>query len=124
VTTFAFRLFLDVAEDLASRDDEAYRRSALGRAYHAIFGAARRALPPSLQLHMGQGRVHTLTWNQYAGSSTQTSRQIGGIGFRLRRMRERADYDASATFAATRVRDALNEAQLALALLDRHGYQP
>jgi hypothetical protein len=124
VTLFDFHAFLDVAEDLISHDDAAYRRSAVSRAYYAIFGASWRALPPPLQMHMGQGRVHSATWNHYAASSTQTSRQIGGVGFRLKRMRDRADYDASALFAATRVRNALDEVREALRLLDLHGYQP
>lgn len=124
MTLFDFRAFLVVAEDLGSRDDEAYLRSAVSRAYYAIFGAAWRALPSSLQMHMGQGRVHNATWNHYAASLAQTNRQIGGIGFRLKRLRDRADYDASAMFAATRVRSALDEASEALRLLDRHGYQP
>jgi uncharacterized protein (UPF0332 family) len=124
VTLFDFRAFLDVAEDLSSRNEDEYRRSAVSRAYYAIFGASWRALPTSLQMHMGQGRVHSATWNHYAASSTLASRQIAGIGFRLKRMRDRADYDASVAFAANRVRDALDEAHQALNLLDRHGYQP
>ena len=124
MTTFDFRLFLDVAEDLIARNDEANRRSAVSRAYYALFGAAWRALPPGLQMRIGQGRVHSATWNHYAVSSTQSNRQIGGVGFRLKRMRERADYDASATFAAARVRNALDEAHQVLDLLDWHGYQP
>ena len=123
MTAFDFRAFLEVAEELASHDDEAYRRSALSRAYYAVFRIAWHTLPAPLQMHMGQGRVHVATWNQYAGSATQASRQIGGIGMRLRKLRDQADYDASLTFSPTRVRRALDEAGEALRLLDRHGYQ-
>jgi hypothetical protein len=110
VTPFDFRTFLDVAEDLASRNDQVALRTALSRSYYAVFRVSRQALPSTLQTHIGQGRVHRETWNRYTASSHQPCRQIGGIGLRLRRLRELADYEANVSFTPERVRWALDEA--------------
>jgi hypothetical protein len=124
VTHFDFADYLDLADDLATRSDEAAWRAAISRAYYAVFGVAWRTLPPALQMHVGQGRVHRATWVRYAGSSLLPCRQIGGIGFRLRQVRELADYDATSSFTLRRVQTVLREARQTLQLLDRHGYQP
>jgi len=124
VTHFDFADYLDLADELGTRSDEAAWRAAVSRAYYAVFGVAWRTLPPALQMHVGQGRVHRATWVSYAGSSQLPCRQVGGIGFRLRRVRDLADYDATASSSSGRVESTLREARQALQLLDRHGYQP
>ena len=77
-----------------------------------------------MRVQYGQGRVHRETWALYARSSTLMTQQIGSFGTRLRQLRDAADYDASVTFTATEVRQALTWARQALSVLDRHGYQP
>ena len=123
MTTFDFREFLVVAEDLFTRGDQASYRTALSRAYYAVFGVAWHTLPPSLQTHIGQGRVHRETWSHYSGSSYLPCRQVAGVGGRLRILRHEADYQDAILFTTRRVRNALDEADQALQLLYRHGYQ-
>jgi hypothetical protein len=124
VTAFDSRTFLNVAEELGQRNDQAARRTALGRAYYAILGVAYRALPPTEQARIGPGQIHDLTWVLYSASTAQASRRIGGVGYRLRSARRRADYRSDLSFSSGDVDFALREARQVLQLLDRHGYQP
>ena len=124
MTAFDSRTFLDLAEELGQRGDQAARRTALGRAYYAILGVAYRALPAAEQARIGPGQIHALTWVLYSASTAQASRQVGGIGYRLRTARRRADYRNDLSFSSGDVDLALREARQALQLLDRHGYQP
>jgi hypothetical protein len=91
VTAFDYRSFLDIADELGQRNDQAARRTALGRAYHAILGVAFRALPSAEQTRIGPGQIHTVTWALYSASTVQGARQVGGIGYRLRTVRRGAD---------------------------------
>jgi hypothetical protein len=124
VTLFDPRSFLAIAEELAERTDQAAWRTALGRAYYALLGVAYRALPASEQARIGPGQIHDLTWVLYSASTVQASRRVGGIGYRLRTARRRADYRHDLSFSNGDVDLALREARQALQLLDRHGYQP
>jgi hypothetical protein len=124
VTAFDSRTFLDIAEELGQRDDQAARRTALGRGYYAILGVAYRALPSAEQARIGPGQIHDLTWALYSASTVPASRRVGGIGYRLRTIRRRADYREDLSFSNRDVDLALREARQALQLLDRHGYQP
>jgi hypothetical protein len=124
MTAFDSRTFLDVADELGQRTDQAARRTALGRAYYAILGVAYRALPQSDQARIGPGQIHETTWALYSAATAQSSRRVGGIGLRLRMFRRRADYRADLSFSDRDMALALREAHLALGFLDRHGYQP
>lgn len=124
MTAFDSRDYLPIAEALGRRGDQAARRTALGRAYYAILGLAYRALPAADETRIGPGQIHDLTWMLYAASTEQASRRVGGIGYRLRTARRRADYRMDLTFSEHDVDLALRQAREALQLLDRHGYQP
>lgn len=124
MTAFDYRSFLDIADELGQRADQAARRTALGRAYYAILGVAYRSLPLSDQARIGPGQIHEVTWALYAAATAQSSRQIGGIGHRLRMVRRRADYRPDLSFSNQDMTLALRQAHQALRLLDRHGYQP
>jgi hypothetical protein len=124
VTAFDPRTFLAIAEELGQRNDQAARRTALGRAYYALLGAAYRMLPATEQARIGPGQIHDLTWVLYSASTTQASRRVGGIGYRLRTARRRADYRNDLSFSDGDVDHALRGARQALQLLDRYGYRP
>jgi hypothetical protein len=124
MTAFDYRTFLNIADELGQRADQAARRTALTRAYYAILGVAYRSLPLSDQARIGPGQIHELTWALYSAATAQSSRRVGGIGYRLRMVRRRADYRADLSFSGQDITLALREAHQALDLLDRHGYQP
>jgi hypothetical protein len=110
VTAFDPRTFLEIAEELGRREDQAARRTDLGRAYYAILGVAYRALPSSEQARIGPGQIHDLTWVLYAASATQASRRVGGIGYRLRTARRRTDCRYDLYVSSGDVEIALREA--------------
>jgi hypothetical protein len=62
--------------------------------------------------------------DRQASATAQASRRIGGVGYRLRSARRRADYRSDLSFSSGDVDFALREARQVLQLLDRHGYQP
>jgi hypothetical protein len=124
VTAFDYRDFFAIAEELGQRDDQAARRTALGRAYYAVLGVAFRALPAAEQARIGPGQIHDHVWARYMASTARPARQIGGAGLRLRTLRRRADYRDDLDFSAADLRTALTDARRALDLLRRHGYQP
>jgi len=124
VTAFDYRDFFVIAEDLGQREDQAARRTALGRAYYAVLGVALRALPVTEQARIGSGQIHDRVWARYMASTARPARQIGGAGLRLRTLRRQADYRDDLNFSAADLRTALADARRALDLLQRHGYQP
>ena len=124
MTPFAYREFFALAEELALREDQAARRTALSRAHYAVLGVALRALPAAEQAQISPGQVHERTWTAYALAEAVTSRQVAGIGYRLRALRRRADYRDDLEFSARDVALTLAQARQALQILEQHGYQP
>jgi hypothetical protein len=121
---FEWREFLPIADELAQRDDEAARRTAIGRAYYAALGVALRRLPPAERATVHPGNVHDRTWELYARSTVLECRRLGNLGYRIRNRRRRADYRDEPPVQATQAWQTIADARAMLTLLDRHGYQP
>jgi uncharacterized protein (UPF0332 family) len=83
--------FLGLAHDLAARPDEAAQRSAISRAYYAVFGAARDRLTERGWRATG-GPPHHRVWKTYQDSARSDCRRVGELGFVLRDQRNTADY--------------------------------
>jgi uncharacterized protein (UPF0332 family) len=124
VTPFDFAEFLELAEQLATRDDEASWRSAISRAYYAILHVAYRTLPASAQATISNRTTHRVTWQFYSNSSVAAWRQIGQAGIRLQRARVDADYRAVSSITSTTMQRDIIDAREAMERLRRHGYQP
>lgn len=124
MTSFDFREFLSLAEELGVRADEAALRSAVSRAYYGLLHLAYRALPEHHRAAIGPGAIHRMTWDLDTTSSMRTSRQIGHAGIRLRRFRIACDYRNTPMIAADDVSGMLVDARQVLELLDRHGFRP
>lgn len=84
--------FLDLARELAKRDDEAYQRSAVSRAYYSVYCTARDKLdgvgdfnPPRC------GSDHIYLWNVFAKEPYSVI-WVRDIGQELRDKRVEADY--------------------------------
>jgi hypothetical protein len=91
---FDWNNFLTLAEQLAQDNDEASQRTAIGRAYYAIFNVAcERAIQ-----NCGQpvGPKHAWCWTQYRRNPNRRCRQIGLEGDRLKKLRNKADYESAA----------------------------
>ncbi len=111
---FDWREFFTVAEELAERDEERDKRTAVGRAYYAAFGTARSHLESSgVTFAKGSG-VHGAVWGHLSKSSDPVERQLGATGNRLRVTRNRADYDADVDRLEDVTLDALEDARAIL----------
>jgi uncharacterized protein (UPF0332 family) len=124
VIPFDFAEYLDLAEELAVRGDEAALRTAISRAYYAILHVAYRALPASAQATISHRTTHRVIWQFYADSTVQACRQIGQAGFRLQRARVEADYRAVMSTPLAMTPRHIVDARQAMERLRRHGYQP
>jgi uncharacterized protein (UPF0332 family) len=124
VTSFHFVEYLALADELATRTDEASWRSAISRAYYAVLHEAFRALPQAQQAAIPHGATHRETWRLYAASSTSVCRQIGNAGLRLRDGRVDADYRANVALTSAQVRRLLVHARQTIVRINAHGYQP
>lgn len=90
---FHWANYLSLAQELATRkDQEAALRSAISRAYYAVFCKARNALLEEGSRIPSAGSVHSFVWNTYLQAADPRRKSIGLTGHRLRIDRNRADY--------------------------------
>jgi hypothetical protein len=113
---------LSSSRELATRrNDEAAQRSAISRAYSAVFGAAQdRLIERGWRATNGQPRHRV--WRTYQDSSDVDCRRIGELGFVLRDMRNTVDYRRplpGGFRAPTEADKALRRAARILSLLER-----
>lgn len=115
---FDWRRYLDLADDLLARfpDDEAAQRAARSRAYYAVLGVARDHLGARGVPIVQTGRAHQQVWATFAQAPRRVQRRIAQNGYRFKRCREMADYDADykdlardARFWAARARQLIQD---------------
>jgi hypothetical protein len=92
VAAFDWRSYLDVAKSLATAADEASQRSAVSRAYYAVYHVAlERAAAHGVRVELtGKETAHEACWMAF-----QTKPAVAGIGTRgagLKVARHKADY--------------------------------
>ncbi len=92
---FDWAQYFTLAEDLAQHSEsEAHLRSAIGRAYYAVYCSAvallrREGVPlPTLGMHQ-------VVWSTFQTDPRRQRVNIGNLGNRLRVFRTRADYEAT-----------------------------
>lgn len=93
---FDWNNFLVLAEELATKDDEASKRSAISRAYYFVFHLAfARAESTAGPFQVGEPS-HRWCWDKYANTYVSTRdpvcNQIWLTGDRMKRRRMKADY--------------------------------
>lgn len=87
--------YLDLAEEWAGEPEEAHKRSAVSRAYYAMFCTARNELRDAIEDYGPPecGSEHKYVWDLYKEDRhPRGTRAIGVLGSRLRRYRNRVDY--------------------------------
>ena len=115
---FDWSRFLILAEELGQRrNDAAAQRTAISRAYYAAFCSARLRLRQDGGVIPPTSAAHRVLWNHYLTAKVQHRRAIGAMGERLRRARNRADYDDYFPQLASTVRLSLARARRLIALL-------
>jgi len=88
------------------RNDEAAHRSAISRAYYAVFGTAEETLTanrikPKKTRRRKKLNSHEAVWYTYRSDSRRSWQKIGTDGDRLKRERVQADYKAYAAISPT-----------------------
>ncbi|MFN8635308.1 MAG: hypothetical protein U0893_15790 [Chloroflexota bacterium] len=124
MTAFDFAEFLDLADELAARNDEVAWRAAVSRAYYAVLHVAYRALPARVRATISNRTTHGVTWQLYTASSASTCRQIGHAGLRLQRARVSADYRELPAVSSLQAARDVALARQTIERLRQHGYQP
>jgi len=116
---FDWAQYLVLAEELVlRRDDEAALRSAVSRAYYAVFCRARNRLRQEGAHIPKTGKAHTVVWNRYREAAEECRRSIGTTGDRLRRSRNKADYNDEFPRLVTVVEDTISKAKRLLESLE------
>ena len=124
MTPFDFADYLDLADDLATRQDEAAWRSSVSRAYYALLHVAYEALPAPVRVTISYGAIHRRTWQLYSASSVLVCRRIGQTGHRLRDSRRDADYRSTILVTQLQSQRLVADGRHAIELIRQHGYQP
>jgi uncharacterized protein (UPF0332 family) len=110
--SFQWQHFLELADELVETDREAYRRSAISRAYYAAYHAGRRRWAQDQGLPTTRRIEHAPLWEYFRRSPGGAA--LGEKGRRLLELRRSADYDAAPECSA---RDAQRALVLARELL-------
>mgnify|MGYP001042182468 FL=1 len=106
--SFNWLFYLNVANHLLSQRSEEYWRSAISRAYYAVFGVVRGILQ-SQGTQFKSDNIHRQVINRLKRHKNPTAQQIGVSLDRLRRERNKADYDDGISIS-------YNEASMAIAV--------
>ena len=90
-------LYHDLAQQWIGHGGEAHERAAVSRAYYAMFCTARNELKDAIDGEYSPpkcGSEHKYVWNSYKEERhPRGTKHIGVLGNRLRRYRNKADYD-------------------------------
>ena len=118
---FDWNEYLNLANELAKRPDEASKRSAVSRAYYSAFHFARAWLENRSVPVPRDGTAHQIVWEEFERigdeTSSQNPRHVGQQGRRLRDERNRADYKANVPNFVNYVSPALVKARQIIAYL-------
>ena len=103
---FNWLLYLDVSDDLMQHGSEAHFRSAVSRAYYGVFGNIRIVLEGQ-GVRLPKEDIHRFVGKWLSSRPVPPVVQIGLDLSRLRRERNRADYDPTRQFSRLRAAKAL-----------------
>jgi uncharacterized protein (UPF0332 family) len=106
---FDWTLYLLLAQSLAQASDEASQRSAVSRAYYAIFNKARLMLEYEGIPISDTGKAHADVWRTLEAAG-KGRRRLGQEGKRLRDMRRKADYETKVASLDKVTEDAMKTA--------------
>lgn len=112
------RDFLVTARHLATRGNEADDRSAISRAYYAVFHAARDLLAALRFQTPRADRAHNYLYVRLNNCGTQRVEDAAFLLDGLRGLRNHADYDLRRPLPTNAVADGIADAELVLQTLD------
>jgi uncharacterized protein (UPF0332 family) len=94
IAPFDWSEYLQLAEDLAKRGNEGSLRSAISRAYYYVYHLALKRAQTNGLIFV-QGGMHAQLWRVFSESPDPDCRKLGTIAGRLKKLRDRADYEPS-----------------------------
>ena len=92
---FDWNNYLTLAEQLATRPDEASKRTAISRAYYCVFNLAFARAESTAGRHPTREPFHSWCWSKYERTPDGFCKQLGLDGSRMAERRVRADYKAA-----------------------------
>jgi uncharacterized protein (UPF0332 family) len=117
---FDWHDYLHLADRLALVGDEAEQRSAISRAYYAVYHAASAFVRARSLVPSGRRLTHDLVWNALISDPNPDRANAGVRGDRLKRSRHDADYRAPFPGdLERRVRDVLAESRAMIDDIDQ-----
>ena len=114
---FDWSEYLTLAEELGKRADEASLRSTLSREYYYVFHLALKRAQTNDFIFV-PGGMHTQLWRVFSESPEPDCRKLGLIAGRLKKKRERADYESVFARVNEEIPDTLADAQDFATLLE------
>jgi len=123
MTFFDWGEYLALAKELVGTPPatSACCRSATSRAYYSAFHKARRYLSNVKNERIpDDGTAHEVVWSKLERSAKKDERGVGTKGTRLRRQRNKADYDAKEPVSRVHeAQSAITTAERITNMLDR-----
>ncbi len=92
---FDWNEYLTLAQFLATRLDEASKRSAISRAYYFAFNIAFARAETTAGRRLPWENYHSWCWDKYKNTRDPSCSQLGIDGDRMKRRRVKADYKAA-----------------------------
>jgi hypothetical protein len=114
--------YVELAKGLAGKQQEASKRSAVSRAYYGAFNLSRRWVEANVA-PVSRSRAHQQVWETFKNADRATLdtsgkwELIGELGDSLRSLRNQADYDEEVPNLGSETGQAVESAELILALL-------
>jgi hypothetical protein len=117
--TFDWSEYLKLAQELASRKEEACLRSSLSRAYYYVYNLALTRAERNGFISVQGESTHGQLWRLFSQSPEPECINLGQIALRLKEKREKADYKPVYRRIEEEVPQVLAEAQDFAARLGR-----
>jgi uncharacterized protein (UPF0332 family) len=92
--------FLQLAQTLATKGDEASKRTSISRAYYSVFHLAHARAVKNCGMTPPKTSKHAWCWDKYMKSTDKACAALGIAGDRLKRARQNADYDSPLSLAS------------------------
>jgi uncharacterized protein (UPF0332 family) len=118
------RTFLTTADQLARGATEADWRSAVSRAYYAVFHVARQLFTTCGFTVPRADRAHSYLWLRLCNSGDTTVQRAGANIDALRRLRNHADYDVDRPLLQATALTQAQNARSVLQALDAAAREP
>lgn len=126
--SFDWDQYFILAQELVGRQatssDEAKKRSAISRAYYAVLLQARAKISKRSGDNYPRGGTHAWTVKKYKKDPAADAKHIGSRLKRLKKRRERADYEDMVPNLDKEVRSTLTEAKHLLQRIDQLSANP